>query len=846
MVRRFAVLGLLAVSVSICFAGEDPLAAEKYLTPPLEIMEAVLAPWAKNVSVTNISPDGARYVVLERDSLSPLVYMGKPYYNLGGLQVDYQANRSRRFTTRGNNGLRIVSFTDGKVVNVRPPAGTQISDPTWSPDGKQLACLVHAPDASRLYVIDVASGRSRAVTQKPLLLTLDEGIEWVDGGKKIVAVFVPNNRPKAPESPMVAVTPRVRLSDGKAAGLRTYAGLLDSPYDSDLLEYYGTGQLAVVDVAKGSIQPVGKPAMIDAVDSNPAGDYFRVTVMERPFSYLVTYSSFPEREFLWDAKGEQKAELTKRGLRLGRPDETPRPSDTEKRNLAWRPDGAGLSFIQVEPAPKRETPPAGGGSGEEDQDEQGRRGGGAAGAAGQANQPNRKDRVMLWKAPFGEKDVELVYENPTRIGSLRYSEDCKTLFITQTVGGNTQLNAVKLAEGNKVYKISESKPDDFYNDQGDLLSRTPRTGGGSVVRMSPDGKYIYLSGARYFKDPEKEAPRPFIDRVDIASGTRERVFDAKADVYETATLLDDNCDAMVVTRQSPTMVPNAFLVKRAGGEVALTDNKDYLPDITQAQRKTIVVTRPDGFKFQVKATLPRGAGMGVKPPALFWFYPSEFTDQAAYDRTKRTYNKNTFPGMSASNKAILLRAGYAVIEPDCPIIGPEGRMNDGYVPQLRNNLSATIDELDRLGWVDRQRLAIGGHSYGAFSTLNAMVHTPFFKAGIAGDGNYNRLLTPFGFQSEQRKLWEGREMYLSMSPMLYLEQLTGAVLLYHGIDDQNMGTDPLNSVKMFQALQALGKPAAMYMYPYEDHGQIGRETVLDQWARWVLWLDKYVKNPTKG
>ena len=163
------------------------------------------------------------------------------------------------------------------------------------------------------------------------------------------------------------------------------------------------------------------------------------------------------------------------------------------------------------------------------------------------------------------------------------------------------------------------------------------------------------------------------------------------------------------------------------------------------------------------------------------------------------------------------------------------------MPQLRNNLSAVIDELDRKGWIDRSRLGIGGHSYGAFSTANAMVNTPFFKAGIAGDGNFNRTLTPFGFQSDDRQMWDGRGFYLEMSPFLFAERITGALLMYHGMEDQNIGTDPINSERMFDALEALGKTAALYKYPYEDHGQVAQETVLDQWARFVAWLDKYVK-----
>jgi dipeptidyl aminopeptidase/acylaminoacyl peptidase len=191
---------------------------------------------------------------------------------------------------------------------------------------------------------------------------------------------------------------------------------------------------------------------------------------------------------------------------------------------------------------------------------------------------------------------------------------------------------------------------------------------------------------------------------------------------------------------------------------------------------------------------------------------------------------------------IMATQGYAIVQPDAPIFGESGRMNDNYVPDLRNNLSAVIDELDRRGIIDRQRLGLGGHSYGAFSTVNAMVNTPFFNAGIAGDGNYHRTLTPTGVQSERRDLWDARETYLSMSPFLYADRLQGALLMYHSEEDQNTGTDPVNSIRLFHALQSMGKPAALFMYPYEDHGPLMKDTLLDQWGRWVAWLDLYVKN----
>jgi dipeptidyl aminopeptidase/acylaminoacyl peptidase len=271
------------------------------------------------------------------------------------------------------------------------------------------------------------------------------------------------------------------------------------------------------------------------------------------------------------------------------------------------------------------------------------------------------------------------------------------------------------------------------------------------------------------------------------------------------------------------------------------------PDLTAAVKQRFRVERPDGFKFTVKVTLPPGYQQGTRLPAIFWFYPAEFESQDTYDRrpADRTFNKNTFTSYGPRAIQFFVRLGYAVVEPDAPIVGPAGQQNNNYVNDLRNDLATIIDELDRRALVDRQRLAIGGHSYGAFSTVNAMVNTPFFKAGIAGDGNYNRTLTPNGFQNERRTLWEAPNVYLAMSPYLYANNLTGALLMYHSLADQNVGTDPENTPRLFLALQGLGKTAAMYMYPYEDHGPVAKETVLDQWARWAAWLDKYVKNPQK-
>jgi dipeptidyl aminopeptidase/acylaminoacyl peptidase len=470
---------------------------------------------------------------------------------------------------------------------------------------------------------------------------------------------------------------------------------------------------------------------------------------------------------------------------------------------------------------------------------------------------------MRWVAPFGADDAKPIYEVEGSITSAQWGSDGKTLFVTETSSGSTTTFAVSLADTSKKQSIQTRRapapaatgagtgtgqrpggaqtPDDFYDNPGSWVTEPNENGIGTILVSGKNE--VYLQGTQYFRDPEKEAPRPFLDAVSLADGKKRRVWQSSPALYETiGAILDADAGRLVLTRQSSTMLPNSYLVSTGGGEPkALTFNTDYAPEVTGAQRHRIRLERADGFKFWVEVTVPRNHVKGDRMPAFFWFYPSEFNDQAGYDRTKRTYNKNSFPAVGTSSKDLLILLGYAVVEPDCPIVGPAGRMNDSYIPDLRANLYATINVLEKEGYIDRSKLGLGGHSYGAFSTANAMIHTPFFKAGIAGDGAYNRMLTPMAFQSEQRLLWEARETYLTMSPLLYAEQFNGALLMYHGADDQNVGTHPINSERMFHALDGLGKTAAMYMYPYEDHGPAAKETHLDLWARWIAWLDKYVK-----
>jgi dipeptidyl aminopeptidase/acylaminoacyl peptidase len=847
--------------------ADEVLKQESYAQPPKEIVDAVLAPRHLNVTLANLSPDKKWFVDEIGDGPVLMKTFAKPFHELGGVFIDYKANRSRALTIRSDVGIQLISAADGTRRTIVTPSGARVSNATWSPDSASVAYLAHTEDATHIWIADVATGKSRQLTKTPLLATMVTSFEFTSDGRQIAAVLIPEGRAPMPPAPSAPDGPTVKIADSDKNRLRTFPSLMSTTHDKELLEWHSTGQVALIDVQKGAIRKIGQPAMVRSVDASPDGRFVRVTKMVKPFSYDVPVSSFGQVEEMWDADGKVLGKLTDRAINLGVQDDTQPPDPAAgggrgganqqgKREMAWRPDGQGLTYLEQEP------PPPGSGRA-------GRGAGRGAGAdAGTAEEtgrggraPERKDRLYQWTAPFDDASRKVLFESTTRMTGLRFSPDMKTIFFSERVGQNTVDYAVNLAEPAQRYTIARYRFDDVYANPGSLVGVRGGGGGGrgagggrggggggtGPVLVSGDGASVYLQGSTYDRKPADVGPKSFIDRVNIKTGEKTRLYESEnTDVYERVTSpLDLDAGRYIVQREGPKTVAQQYLVAN-GTRTQLTKNQDYTPDVTNAVVERLTIERADGFKFRTTVTLPAGYQKGTRLPAIFWFYPREFQDQESYDRPDRTFNRNSFQAFGLRSMAFFVRLGYAVVEPDSPIVGPTGQMNNNYVHDLRNNLAAVIDELDRRALVDRNRLAIGGHSYGAFSTVNAMVHTPFFKAGIAGDGAYNRTLTPIGFQTERRDLWEAPNVYLSMSPFMYANNLTGALLMYHGLADQNVGTDPTNSLRLYHALNGLGKTTALYLYPLEDHGPASKETLLDLWARWAAWLDKYVKNPSKA
>jgi dipeptidyl aminopeptidase/acylaminoacyl peptidase len=753
-----------------------------------------------------------------------------------------------------------------------------------------VAYIANFDDASHVFVADVATGKSVQVTKTPLLATLVTTLEWTADGKSIVAVAVPEARGPAPVHGKNGIEdgPEVRLSESRVIPQAIHPSLLEDPHEKAMLKYYTTGQVVLIDVKTKSARKVGVPGMIRAVDASPDGQFFRVTQMTEPFSYLVPVTNFGSVQELWDLSGKVVATLNKQPLREGEsagdadvpagggrggPQQT--ASDTGKRNINWNPVGSGLVYYEsvfaaggngAGGATGVAAAPAGGGRGGRG----GGRGGAAApAAAGRGTAPARPApasvRYMNWVAPYGAGDTRLIYEGSGQLSNVAFSYDGKTMFVSDSGA----VIVLRSADPSKRYNLGRgvtvpaagggrgggggafgAAGADTGTTRGALATKRGPNGV-PVVIVASDNKTVYLSGTRApGANWVTQAPRPWVDKLDFEGGTRNRLFESPADTYdEFVTALDDDYSAYIYTHESPTVIQDAYLRDaKAGTSTQITHAKDVAPEVSGAQHKRIQVTRlRDGIKFWVDLTLPADWKPGTRLPGIIWFYPREYTTQAEYDRSRYTTNINKFPDTPAlrpaSSTKLWVTQGYAVIEPDCPIMGDAGKMNDNYSRDLRENLDVVINAMVDQGYVDRDRVGVGGHSYGAFSTVNALTLTPYFKAGIAGDGMYNRSLTPFGFQSERRNFFDAEQTYLDMSPFYRADKISGPLLMYHSLEDQNVGTAPISSIRMFHALQGLGKPAALFLYPYEDHSVATYQTDLDQWARWFAWFDMYVKNP---
>jgi dipeptidyl aminopeptidase/acylaminoacyl peptidase len=789
--------------------------APGYALPPAEVQEFFTRD-TNFATLDQLGPDGDTFLVPLSTELSSLARLAEPTHRLAELELRLAVSRPWHLDTYGIHGFRFYRLAARAFVDVALPEGTFASDFMWAPEGDQVAFLAHPHGApTQVWIAETDGGAARPLSDAAVNATVgtrasgqgsrpSDMLRWTPEGT-ILTLVVPADRGPEPVRPAVPTAPTIRRTPERAVPSRTLPNLLKDDHDADLLAYHATSRIAEID-AEGRVRTLGDAGMWTSIELSPDGRHLVATRVERPFSFLVSWGSFPRRTVILDrTTGEEVALLSETPLREG--GGSGGGGNGGRRDVQWRPDGAGLTWL-----------------------------------ARVSNDNGGGDRLVLAPDPSNLDDTVTVATSEHGLQRVHYTADGAHAFAPASRQGESGLVYFDLAGAAPVagrLVLDFEAQDDPTALRGSL--HTARTWAGlEVAVVSSDGASTYLTGPGYADDFR---PQPFVDRLALADGTLTRIFEGSKDLWERPLLaLDPDFERLVVQREGKQVFPDSWLFTPGGEGENLTRNADPFPELTAAQRIDFSFARRDGVEVQARVSLPTDYRPGERVPAVFWTYPREYTTPEGYERAAiRSRNRNAFHQVTWLRWSdIWLSQGYAVVDPDIPIIGEN--YNDTYISNLVDATYAAIRAVDSLGVVDVDRIGHGGHSYGAFTTLNLAAHAPFFRAGIAGHGAYNRTLTPGGFQSERRTLWEAPHTYMAISPFMHVHQVQMPLLMYHGTDDNNSGTWPMQSERMIQALTGLGKDAVLYLYPFESHTPRALENNLDMWARWLEWFDHYVRD----
>jgi dipeptidyl aminopeptidase/acylaminoacyl peptidase len=790
---------LLSSLILSLLAAVTISAQQGYKKPPKELLDILNAPVPPGASV---SPTHDNMLLTTSLRYPPLADLAQPMLRLAGRRINPASNSPHRLQYAV--GLTLKRIADGSEVKIDVPPGAKISGLDWSEDGKHFAFLNTTPTRVELWVGDAATGKIHNVKGVQINSVLGNPYAWMPDSRTLLVQLVPPTRGPAPATPLVPPEPNTQESSGRPGPIRTYEDMLKTPYDEDLFEYYATSQLAFVDMMTGKTRSLGQAAIFQDVDPAPDGHHILVTRAHRPFSYLFPDFAFPKDLEVWDTKGKVVYKLASLPLA----DQVPIDGViTGPRAPRWRPtDPATLVWVKAldNGDPKKKVP--------------------------------YRDQVLMLKAPFTSQPVEIFKTEQRFSGGIftdkgaffvsDYDRD-KRWLRTFTIDPDKPEAAAKL--------IWSRNQQDRYNDPGNVTTRV-LSGQRAVLQ---NGDWIFLAGA----GASPEGDRPFLDRFNLQTLKSERLFRSDANAYETpVALLDDEAKQFVTRRESPTEAPNYFV--RASGDTqarALTKFADPTPQLRGIKKQLVTYKRADGVQCSFTLYLPPNYKEGTKLPTVVWAYPLEFNDaNTAGQITGSTQRATSIVGPS---HLFFLLEGYAVLDnATMPVVGTPETVNNTYIEQIVMSAKAAIDKAVEMGVTDPERVGVGGHSYGAFMTANLLAHSDLFRAGIARSGAYNRTLTPFGFQSERRTIWEAPELYLKVSPFMFASKINEPLLMIHGEADDNSGTFPIQSERMYQALKGNGATVRLVMLPHEAHGYAGRESIEHVLYEMISWFDKYVKN----
>ena len=787
--------------------GQENLTYQK---PPQSILELAEAPLAPSIQIDS---KGKNIVFLYRSNFKSIEELSETEMRLGGLRINPVTNIGSR--TRYFINLKVRVGQDGNIQDVNGlPENGRFANFSWSPNQEYMAFTNTVTSGVELWVLDIENAKAKKLSQANLNANMGRPFTWFKDSNSLLVTTLPENRKDLIDTKEAIPTgPTVSVSEaGVEAQNRTYQDLLKNKNDEYNFELLTQAKLHKINM-DGSSSLWKKSDMYRDVSFSPDGNYVMVTTIKRPFSYLVPYYRFPSTTTIYKANGD----FVNTFLEVPLIEDLPKgfmAERTGKRDVNWRND---------KPATLVWTEALDGGDPE--------------------NEVPFRDEVFMQDAPFTGNITSLL-KTKDRFRYIQWGNDNTALahdYWWNTRNTRTYLfNPSNNKQEPKI--VFDRNYQDIYNNPGNFVS-TKNEFDEYVLELDNNNAYLIGDG---YSDAGKF---PFIDEINLETLQTNRLYHSKlTDQVEDITMaLNAKQGEYVVRIESKNQFPNYYIrnIKKRIGLQPLTQFENPFKSIQDVQKEVIKYNRADGLELTGTLYLPTDYEAGKKYPMIMWAYPQEFKDKSSAGQNTKSSNEFTYPWYGSP--IYWVTRGYVVLDDaSFPIVGEgDEEPNDTFIEQLVANAKAAIDAVDALGYIDRHKVAVGGHSYGAFMTANLLSHSNLFAAGIARSGAYNRTLTPFGFQSEERNYWEAPEIYYNMSPFMHADTMKTPLLLIHGEADNNSGTYPLQSERYFNALKGLGAPVRLVMLPKESHGYAAKESILHMLWEQDKWLEDHVKNNTE-
>lgn len=802
MVRKLVSIAFILCSVHFAAAQESLT----YQKPSKEILD--LVDFERSPSVYTDSKK-QNMVFIYRNTYKTLDDLNQDELRLAGLRINPTTNISS--TATYFNNIKLKKLTGNTITQVTGlPANAKLQYMRFSPDDRYFSFTNTTATGVELWVIEIATAQAKKIAEARLNANIGWPYTWLDENNLLVK-FLPSNRPAIIDgSKAIPSGPTVQTADGSKAQNRTYQDLLKNKTDEDNFENIASSEIYKI-TTSGSASLWKKSDIYTGISVSPDKKHVLVTTVHKPFSYLVQYSRFPGKQIVYDNNGNlikevndiPLSEVLPKGFMAVR---------KGKRSMAWRDDkGASLYYAEALD------------SGDPEQ------------------KAEYRDELFSWDAPFDKPAVSLL-KLQQRFSDITWGS--KELAIASDYWWNTRnMKTYAFNPSNSAQKpaiIFDRDEQDKYNDPG-TFQTTKNEFNRDVLKLS--GTQAFLIGEGH----TEKGQFPFIDQYNFSNQSKKRIYQsAYTDKKETLIeILDYDKQELLVQLESKNEYPNYYLknLKKRIAPIALTHFENPFKSIENVHKEVIKYKRKDGVELSATLYLPVGYDIKKKEklPMIMWAYPQEFKDKNSASQNTSNPNEFTFPFYGSP--IYWVTKGYVVLDDAAfPILGEgDHEPNDTFIEQLVANAEAAIDAVDKLGYIDRKKVAVGGHSYGAFMTANLLTHSDLFACGVARSGAYNRTLTPFGFQSEERNYWEAQEVYNTMSPFMSADKMNTPLLLIHGDADNNPGTFTLQSERYFAALKGLGKPARLVLLPKESHGYMAKESILHTIWEQDQWFEKYLK-----